>query len=167
MLIKTCIPGSPLSRGIHKSCIYTLVKKCCYFSHFFMMHISVIGYHSHMCPVCRIWWFGSLSFSFKFAFCSEIWLRSWLLRTTAQCLMLTFIRWHSFKLWPIIVNFECPCCFRHRHLIRYLKWRVAHAPEIPGTFSPPPRVSDPDMHHGTCVTHVPWCMPGSLTSGFF
>ena len=28
------------------------------------------------------------------------------------------------------------------------------------------RVSDPDMHHGTCLTHVPWCMPGSLTSGF-
>ena len=22
------------------------------------------------------------------------------------------------------------------------------------------------MHHGTCVTHVPWCMPGLLTSGF-
>ena len=35
-----------------------------------------------------------------------------------------------------------------------------------GTFSPPPQVSDPDMHLGTCVTHVPWCMPGSLTSGF-
>ena len=43
---------------------------------------------------------------------------------------------------------------------------VGHAPGMPGTFSPPPRVSDPDMHHGTCVTHVPWCMPGSLTSGF-
>ena len=41
-----------------------------------------------------------------------------------------------------------------------------HAPRMPGTFSPPPRVSDPDMHHDTCVTHVPWCMPGSLTSGF-
>ena len=27
-------------------------------------------------------------------------------------------------------------------------------------------VSDPDMHHGTCVMHVPWCMPRSLTSGF-
>ena len=25
--------------------------------------------------------------------------------------------------------------------------------------------SDPDMHHGTCVTHVPWCMSGSLTLG--
>ena len=37
---------------------------------------------------------------------------------------------------------------------------------MPGTFSPPSRVSDPDMHHGTCVTHVPWCMPGSLISGF-
>ena len=33
--------------------------------------------------------------------------------------------------------------------------------------SPPPRFSDPDRHHGTCVTHVPLCIPGSLTSGFF
>ena len=32
--------------------------------------------------------------------------------------------------------------------------------------SPPPQISNPDMHHGTCVTHVPWCMPGSLTSNF-
>ena len=46
------------------------------------------------------------------------------------------------------------------------KLRVAHAPEMPGTFSPPPGVRDPDMHHGTCVTHVPRCMPGSLTNGF-
>ena len=35
------------------------------------------------------------------------------------------------------------------------------------TFSQPPWVSDPDMHHGTCVTHVPWCMPGSVITGFF
>ena len=26
-----------------------------------------------------------------------------------------------------------------------------------------PLVSDPGMHHGTCVTHVPWDMSGSLT----
>ena len=26
-----------------------------------------------------------------------------------------------------------------------------------------PLVSNPGMHHGTCVTHVPWCMSGSLT----
>ena len=49
-------------------------------------------------------------------------------------------------------------------LARYVKLRLTHAPGLPGTFSPPPRVSDPDMHHGRCVTHVPWCMPGSLTS---
>ena len=35
-----------------------------------------------------------------------------------------------------------------------------------GNVSAAPLVSDPDMHHGTCVTHVPWCMSGSLTSGF-
>ena len=26
-------------------------------------------------------------------------------------------------------------------------------------------VSDIGMHHGTCITHVPWCMSGSLTRG--
>ena len=59
----------------------------------------------------------------------------------------------------------------HRHLDPWASCQIrkiagAHAPGMPGTFSPSPRVSDPDMHHGTCVTHVPWCMPGSLTSGF-
>ena len=39
-----------------------------------------------------------------------------------------------------------------------------HAPGMPWTFFPPSQVSDSDMHHGTCVTHVPWCMPGSLTT---
>ena len=28
-----------------------------------------------------------------------------------------------------------------------------------------PLVSDPGMHHGTCVTHVPWCMSGSFNCG--
>ena len=57
-------------------------------------------------------------------------------------------------------------CSRYGPLTRYVKLRVAHAPGMPGTFFPPPRVSDPAMHHGTCVTHVPWCMPRSLPSGF-
>ena len=55
-------------------------------------------------------------------------------------------------------------------LTRYVKLRVAHAPGMSGTFSPHRLqrkllVSDPGMHHGTCVTHVPWCMSGSLTCG--
>ena len=51
-------------------------------------------------------------------------------------------------------------------LLWTVKVPVAHAPGMPGTFSPRSRVSDPDMHQGTCVPHVPWCMSGSLTSGF-
>ena len=35
-----------------------------------------------------------------------------------------------------------------------------------GNVFPPPRVSDLDMHHGTIVTHVSWCISGSLTNGF-
>ena len=54
----------------------------------------------------------------------------------------------------------------HGPLARCVKLRVAHAQGMPGTFSLPPWISDPDIHHGTCVTHVPWCMPGSLSSCF-
>ena len=60
----------------------------------------------------------------------------------------------------------CAAC--HGTLTRYVQLRVAHAPGMPGTFSPPadpPLFSDPCMHYGTCVTHVPWCMSGSLTCG--
>ena len=45
----------------------------------------------------------------------------------------------------------------HEPLARYVKLRVAHAPGMPETSSPPPRVSDPDMS---------WCILGSLTKGF-
>ena len=51
----------------------------------------------------------------------------------------------------------------HGPLARYIKLRVAH---VPGTFPLAQRVSDPSMHHGMCMTHVPWCMSGSCTSGF-
>ena len=59
-------------------------------------------------------------------------------------------------------NFE-----QRGHLARYVRLRVAHAPGMPETFSPPPCVNDPNIHQGTCVTHLPWYMPGSLTSDFF
>ena len=56
-------------------------------------------------------------------------------------------------------------------LTRYVKFRVAHAPGMPGKFLPRHRLqrnpvfSDPGMHGGTCVTHVPRCLLGSLTRG--
>ena len=62
-------------------------------------------------------------------------------------------------------NRNLPLCIFHGPLTKYVKFRVAHAPGMPRGFSLPPRVSDTGMHHGTCVTHVLWCMPGSLTSG--
>ena len=65
----------------------------------------------------------------------------------------------------IVIPFAVRYVF-HGPLARYVRMRVAHAPGMSGTFSPPPLISDPDMHHGTCVTHVPWCMAGSLISGF-
>ena len=66
----------------------------------------------------------------------------------------------------VFTSSKISCNVNNGPLARYAKLRVAHAPGMPGTFSPPLRVSDPDMHHGTCVTHVPWCMPWSLTSSF-
>ena len=61
-------------------------------------------------------------------------------------------------IWTI---FDC-----YGPLARYVKLRVVHPLWMPGTFFPTPRVSDPGMHHGTCVPHVPRCMPGSLPTGF-
>ena len=53
-------------------------------------------------------------------------------------------------------------CHAYGPLERYVKLWVANALERAGTFFPQPRVNDPDMHHGTCVTLVPRYMLGSL-----
>ena len=80
------------------------------------------------------------------------------------------------------VNYLSPCqtCYTipdnqhtcgYRPLTRCRKLRIVHAPGILGTFftghrpKRKPLASDPDVHHGTCVTHVPWCMSGSLNGG--
>ena len=49
----------------------------------------------------------------------------------------------------------------HGPLGTFVKLRVVYAPGMPGTFFSPPRVSEPNMHHGTFVMHA-----GSLISGF-
>ena len=56
-------------------------------------------------------------------------------------------------------------CSLNGPLARYVKVRVAHAPRMPPSSTLKPVVSDPGMHQGTCGTHVPWCMSGSLTRG--
>ena len=77
----------------------------------------------------------------------------------SQC----YIQGPLFSLWVSQVS-------AHGPLTRYVTLRVAHAPGMPGTFprhrlQMKPLISDPGMHHGTCVTHVPWCMSGSQIRG--
>ena len=61
----------------------------------------------------------------------------------------------------------CVCRWKQYEWASYKIRKIAgtHALGTQVTFSPPPGASDSDMHHGTCVTHVVRCMPGSLTSG--
>ena len=62
------------------------------------------------------------------------------------------------------------CCFlcwrQHKcsHMGLLPDTQVAHAPGMSGKFSPSQGVCDPDLHHGMCVPHVPWCMPAWQTS---
>ena len=77
-----------------------------------------------------------------------------------RCLLWRFPLWtHKALKNAILIGWYGP-------LARYVKLRAAHAPGMPETFSPPPGISDTDNHHDTCVTHVPWCIPGSLTIAF-
>ena len=78
------------------------------------------------------------------------------------------------SLWLITVLFE-EVCHGHMEDAKASAWPSCQIRKLAGCacagnagniFFPTPRVSDPDMHHGTCVTHVPWCMPGLLTSDF-
>ena len=71
--------------------------------------------------------------------------------------------------WPIFYNDRGLDKYRTSKIwasCQIRKLRVTHALRMPGTFPSATTGSDPDMHHGTCVTHVPWCMTGLLTSGF-
>ena len=70
--------------------------------------------------------------------------------------------------WPSSLTHICGTGGRwvHGPFTRYVTLQVELVPGISGTFSPHPRFGDPDMHHGTCVTHVSWCISGSLISGF-
>ena len=89
-----------------------------------------------------------------------------------QYLSIQWTKLHTipWELWFLVGityrNTEYPHNWCNGPLTRNVKLRVRRRRGMRGTFSPPPRVSDPDMHHGTCVMHVPWCMPGSPTSGF-
>ena len=81
----------------------------------------------------------------------------------------TQTHWYCYW-WPILRQRKFTQVLSNRHgpLTKYVWLLVAHAPEYRERFprhqlQRKPLVSDPGMQHGTCVTHVPWCMSGSLT----
>ena len=55
----------------------------------------------------------------------------------------------------------------HGPLTRYVKLQICRECQerFPLDRQKKSLVSDPGMHHGTCLTPVSWCMPGSLTRG--
>ena len=93
---------------------------------------------------------------------------------------------HHNGLWDAVTTFPVTACFQHPLQTGFFlismasrEWTSYQIRKIAGCacarnagnvfprrrFQSKPLVSDPGMHHGTCVTHVPWCMSGSLTCG--
>ena len=58
--------------------------------------------------------------------------------------------WHH---WPLTSYTNCGVCRPQECRKRFPHHRLQEKQLI----------SNGGMHHGTCVTHVPWCMSGSLT----
>ena len=118
--------------------------------------------NKRLCKQSWGWWFETLL--------CPLWRHSNASSWAANWTPGTRVSWRDILLrvlpkccWDITTSANSLC---HGPLARYVKLRVAHVPRMPGTLPPPPRVSDPDMLHGTWVTHVPRCMPGSLICGF-
>ena len=88
-------------------------------------------------------------------------------------ILFTHLSTWCYDIWKYLVGHFNPSPLRPKGCCSPLRLPVCPSvcPPVPitsvntgmqETFSPPPRLNDPVMHHGTCVT----CMPGSLTSGF-
>ena len=130
-------------------------------------------------------WRGALIFSF---ICG--WINGWANNRMASdsrrhsshydvIVMFTFLDsaccWQCYDLFVVYGRTPCKtmcgCSFPSAAVHIWASWQIrkivgCSCAGNAGSVSPTPRVSDLDMHHGTCVTHVPWCIPGSPTSGF-
>ena len=72
--------------------------------------------------------------------------------------------------WPAIKtkrgnDMSCECASHKIRKIAGCAWLECQERFTRHRFQWKPVVSDPGMHHGACVTHVPWCMSGSLAGG--
>ena len=69
-----------------------------------------------------------------------------------RTIILTWLKWDH---GPLTKYAKLRLCMRWECRERFTRHRLQRKP----------LGSDPGMHHGTCITHVPWCMSGSLTRG--
>ena len=94
-----------------------------------------------------------------------IWLSEGLI-FIASAVLVMFVLYHSFceNCWCCTIcssmgllpdTQNCGLCMRQECRERFPRHRLQRKP----------LVSDPDMHHDTCVTDVPWCMSESLNRG--
>ena len=87
-------------------------------------------------------------------------VRSW--NNGVRCMSLYSLECFGLAiLWGLYV-----CCSNTKRLFTWVSYQIADCTCAGNVFFPAAAVSDPDMHHGTWVTHVPWCMSGWLTSCF-
>ena len=135
------------------------------------MHISV--------KKCCIWVYGTRSLChLQKVYCiwvsyvgSWIWCRHWI------AISQTVFKDPDFIIRSMTFDVSEQC--NHFYLLQFLQWGSYQICKIAGcacagnaanVFATRPLqmkslISDPDMHHDTCVTHMPWCMSGSLTCG--
>ena len=93
----------------------------------------------------------------------------WWYNTLNQPLRAKYSRSHQFNIHLFFISL-IQGIIAHGPLTRYIKLCAVHAPEVPECFprhrlQRKPLVRHPGMHPGTGVTHVPWCMSGSLNPG--
>ena len=93
------------------------------------------------------------------------WYRKYGMRNEPSYIIVGTVAWR--RIYYII--FSC-ISYTNWRLTRYAKIRVVHAPGCKERFprqwiQRKPLVSDPDIQHGTWITHMPWCTSGSLTRG--
>ena len=68
--------------------------------------------------------------------------------------------------WLLYTGFIAPWASYQIRKIAGCAWAGNAGKVYPrGRLQRKPLVSNPDVHHGTCMIHVPWCMSGSLTRG--
>ena len=88
----------------------------------------------------------------------QMWTRPWIEKNPVWLLTRHSQTWlHLSEIW-----------MQHGPLTRYVKLRVVHAPgAVHQELFPRHRLQRKLLvgDHGTCVTHVSWCMSGSLTRG--